>query len=57
MKDLSYLIFGSADLSPLAVPVKQADLQDNLWQVNQTGGDAEKYRRELNILRDGKNGR
>jgi (p)ppGpp synthase/HD superfamily hydrolase len=46
-----------AGSNPLAPPVKQADLQDNLWQVNQTGGDTEKYRRGLDILRDGKNRR
>jgi (p)ppGpp synthase/HD superfamily hydrolase len=36
----------------LALPVKQADLEDNLWQVYQTGANAEKYRRGLAILRD-----
>ncbi|NRP74520.1 hypothetical protein ILFOPFJJ_05442 [Ensifer psoraleae] len=43
--------------NPLALPVKQADLEDNLWQVDQTGGDAEKYRRGLDILRDSKHRR
>lgn len=37
--------------NPLASPVKQADLEDNLWQADQTGGDAEIYRRGLDILR------
>jgi (p)ppGpp synthase/HD superfamily hydrolase len=37
--------------NPLALPVKQADLEDNLWQVDQIGGDAQKYRRGLEILR------
>ena len=36
----------------LALPVKQADLEDNLWQVYQTGGDADKYRHGLAILRE-----
>ena len=36
----------------LARPIKQADLEDNLWQAEQTGGDAQKYRRGLDILRD-----
>ncbi|MCA1443760.1 metal-dependent phosphohydrolase [Ensifer sp. IC4062] len=43
--------------NPLALPVKQADLEDNLWQVNQAGGDAETYRRGLDILRGVKNRR
>jgi (p)ppGpp synthase/HD superfamily hydrolase len=42
---------GRAASNPLALPVKQADLEDNLWQVDQTGGDAQKYRRSLEILR------
>lgn len=39
--------------NPLALPVKQADLQDDLWQVDQTGRDAEKYQCGLHISRDG----
>lgn len=41
-----------ATSNALARPVKQADLEDNLWQAEQTGGDAKKYRRGLDILRD-----
>ncbi|MDL2406229.1 metal-dependent phosphohydrolase [Rhizobium calliandrae] len=41
----------------LALPVKRADLEDNLWQAEQTGGDAEKYRSGLDILRDRMKGR
>lgn len=41
-----------ATSNALAGPVKQADLEDNLWQADQTGSDAEKYRRGLDILRD-----
>ncbi len=37
--------------NPLALPIKRADLEDNLWQVDQIGGDAQKYRRGLEILR------
>ena len=40
--------------NPLALPVKQADLEDNLWQVEQIGGDAGKYRHGLDILRETK---
>jgi hypothetical protein len=43
--------------NPLALPVKQADLEDNLWQADQAGGDAEKDRRGLELLRDPKNER
>ena len=42
--------------NPLALPVKQADLEDNLWQAEQAGTNAEKYRRGLAILRDIKTG-
>jgi len=31
--------------NPLPIPVKQAYFEDNLWQADQTDGDAEKYRR------------
>jgi hypothetical protein len=34
----------------LARPVKQADLEDNLWQVQRIGGDADNYRHGLEIL-------
>ncbi|OWV96126.1 metal-dependent phosphohydrolase [Rhizobium sp. R72] len=43
-----------AAANPLALPVKQADLEDNLWQVDQTGGNAQKYRRGLKIVRESK---
>lgn len=46
-----------AAANPLAFPVKQADLEDNLWQADQTGGDVEKFRRGLDVLRDRKNRR
>lgn len=34
----------------LARPVKKADLEDNLTQVKQQGGDTEKYERGLTLL-------
>jgi (p)ppGpp synthase/HD superfamily hydrolase len=40
--------------NPLALPIKKADLEDNLWQVEQTGGAAEKYQRGLDILHEAK---
>ena len=36
--------------NPLAVPVKHADLSDNLWQMQQVGGDAGKFIEGLRIL-------
>lgn len=36
--------------NPLAVPVKHADLSDNLWQMQQVGGDAGKFAQGLRIL-------
>ena len=36
--------------NPLALPVKRADLEDNLWQAEQTGMNPEKYQRGLDIL-------
>ncbi|WEX73811.1 metal-dependent phosphohydrolase [Sinorhizobium numidicum] len=36
----------------LARLVKRADLEDNLHQLQSVGGDASKYRRGLDILRD-----
>ncbi|WP_183906072.1 HD domain-containing protein [Rhizobium sp. BK008] len=38
--------------NPLALPVKQADLEDNLRQAEQTGKNTEKYQRGLDLLRD-----
>ena len=40
--------------NPLALPVKQADLEDNLWQADQAGEDSKKYQRGLDILREAK---
>jgi hypothetical protein len=34
----------------LALPVKRADLEDNLQQALRSGGDAEPYRRGLELL-------
>ncbi|AZO58361.1 MAG: HD domain-containing protein [Mesorhizobium sp.] len=34
----------------LALPVKQADLKDNLWQAHQAGIDPEKYENGLRLL-------
>lgn len=38
--------------NPLSRPVKKADLEDNLWQAEQSGMDAEKYLRGLEIVRE-----
>jgi hypothetical protein len=38
--------------NPLARPVKRADLEDNLQQVELTGGDGSKYRMGLKILEE-----
>jgi (p)ppGpp synthase/HD superfamily hydrolase len=38
--------------NPLARSIKQADLEDNLWQVDQIGGNTDRYQRGLDILRD-----
>ncbi|MBW9051362.1 hypothetical protein JNB85_02905 [Rhizobium mesosinicum] len=43
--------------NPLALPVKQADLEDNLWQANQIGANAETHWRGLDVLRERKNER
>jgi (p)ppGpp synthase/HD superfamily hydrolase len=40
-----------AAANPLAVVVKQADLEDNLWQAERTGADPQKYHHEMDILR------
>ncbi|WP_199628658.1 HD domain-containing protein [Rhizobium sp. OAE497] len=40
-----------AAMNRLAVPVKQADLEDNLWQAERSGSDPAKYRYEMEILR------
>src|SRR5688572_23766874 len=39
-----------AAANPLALPVKKADLEDNLQSALRSGEDAEKYRRGLEIL-------
>jgi hypothetical protein len=36
----------------LALPVKRADLEDNIWQSRQTGASAAKYEEALRILDD-----
>lgn len=36
--------------NPLAVPVKHADLSDNLWQMHEVGGDGGKFAEGLKIL-------
>ena len=41
-----------AAANPLALPVKKADLEDNLQSALRNGEDADKYRRGLAILRD-----
>jgi hypothetical protein len=38
--------------NPLALSVKQADLEDNLRQAEQSGKKTEKYQRGLDLLRD-----
>ncbi|OWV91791.1 metal-dependent phosphohydrolase [Rhizobium sp. N122] len=38
--------------NPLALPVKQADLEDNLRQAEQAGKKTEKYQRGLDLLHD-----
>ncbi|TBZ74353.1 HD domain-containing protein [Rhizobium leguminosarum bv. viciae] len=42
--------------NPLALPVKRADLEDNLRQAEQAGKKTEKYQRGLDLLRDIRNG-
>ena len=39
-----------AAANPLALPVKRADLEDNLQQALASGGDAERYRYGLSLL-------
>ncbi|NTJ61660.1 metal-dependent phosphohydrolase [Agrobacterium rhizogenes] len=39
-----------AATNALALPVKRADLEDNLWQSQRIGKDDAKYRRSLDIL-------
>lgn len=41
-----------AAINPLALPVKKADLEDNLQSALRNGEDVDKYRRGLEILRD-----
>ncbi|ARO34046.1 metal-dependent phosphohydrolase HD domain-containing protein (plasmid) [Rhizobium sp. NXC14] len=43
--------------NPLALPVKQADLEDNLRQAEQAGEKTEKYQRGLDLLHDIRNER
>lgn len=38
--------------NPLALPVKKADLEDNLWQAEQTGMNSAKYQSGLALLLD-----
>ncbi len=38
--------------NPLALPVKKADLEDNLWQAEQIGMDSTKYQSGLALLLD-----
>ncbi|TBY51115.1 HD domain-containing protein [Rhizobium leguminosarum] len=42
--------------NPLALPVKQADLEDNLRQAEQASKNTEKYQRGLDLLRDLRSG-
>ncbi|MDR9803034.1 metal-dependent phosphohydrolase [Rhizobium hidalgonense] len=42
--------------NPPALPVKQADLEDNLRQAEQAGKNTEKYQRGLDLLRDLRSG-
>ncbi|MGO8536027.1 metal-dependent phosphohydrolase, partial [Rhizobium ruizarguesonis] len=42
--------------NPLSLPVKRADLEDNLRQAEQAGKKTEKYQRGLDLLRDIKSG-
>ncbi|MGE7371399.1 HD domain-containing protein [Neorhizobium sp. NPDC001467] len=42
--------------NPLAAGVKHADLSDNLWQMQQVGGDTSKFARGLSILAEAKIG-
>ncbi|MER8930028.1 metal-dependent phosphohydrolase [Mesorhizobium sp. M0859] len=41
-----------AAANPLALPVKRADLADNLWQARQIGASTAKYEDGLRILRE-----
>ncbi len=41
---------------PLAREVKRADLEDNLWQVNLSRGNADKYEHALKTLTEWTNG-
>lgn len=41
-----------AAANPFALPVKKADLEDNLQSALRSGEDADKYRRGLEILHD-----
>lgn len=36
--------------NPLALPVKRADLEDNVWQARQVGASTVKYEEALRIL-------
>ncbi|TIQ26716.1 MAG: HD domain-containing protein [Mesorhizobium sp.] len=45
-----------AAANPLARPVKQADLRDNLWQAHQMGIEPRKYETGLRLLDEQANG-
>ncbi|MDG4882988.1 HD domain-containing protein [Mesorhizobium sp. WSM4884] len=45
-----------AAANPLARPVKQADLRDNLWQARQMGIEPRKYETGLRLLDEQANG-
>lgn len=45
-----------AAANPLALPIKRADLEDNLHQAEQAGKNPEKYQRGLDLLREMESG-
>ncbi|TIR14930.1 MAG: metal-dependent phosphohydrolase, partial [Mesorhizobium sp.] len=46
--DLAFVRRAAAN--PLALPVKRADLTDNLWQARQIGASTSKYEDGLRII-------
>ena len=40
-----------AATNPLALSVKQADVEDNLWQADQSGENTQEHKRDLAVLR------
>jgi len=48
-EDEEAVVFRAA-ANPLALPVKRADLEDNLQQALASGGDVERYRQGLSLL-------